>query len=103
MVLVRVCDCWRVLGSTPGLLCVVLMATLGLLDKLRRDDLVPWDPASAPGSPPGSHPRGTADLPRAPARHRRERGLNDQGTRHLLCDHAAGNYRILIGMAATCS
>jgi len=30
-------------------------------------------------------------------------GLMTKELRHLLCDHAAGNYRILIGMRRTCS
>ncbi len=87
--------------DSQALLCVVLAGDGRLLDKLRREDLIPL----------GSRIRtrlATGDATRDELLTCLEHllttagnaGLMTKELRHLLCDHAAGNYRILIGMAA---
>jgi general secretion pathway protein A len=87
--------------DSQALLCVVLSGDGRLLDKLRRDELIPLGSRIRTRLTTGAatreelltcleHLLSTAG----------NAGLMTKELRHLLCDHAAGNYRILIGMAA---
>lgn len=87
--------------DSQALLCVVLSGDARLLDKLRRDELIPLGSRIRTRLTTGAasrdelltcleHLLSTAG----------NAGLMTKELRHLLCDHAAGNYRILIGMAA---
>ena len=88
------------LDSQP-LLCVVLAGDARLLNKLRREELIPL----------GSRIRTRLATEHA-SREELSAGLTHlldgagnaslmtPGLRHTLCDHAAGNYRILTTMAA---
>jgi general secretion pathway protein A len=87
--------------DSQALLCVVMSGDARLLDKLRRDDLIPLGSRIRTRLTTGAasrdelltcleHLLSTAG----------NAGLMTKELRHLLCDHAAGNYRILIGMAA---
>ncbi len=87
--------------DSQALLCVVLSGDARLLDKLRATTSSRWDPGSAPGSPPAPLPARNYSLAsNTCSRPPETPGLMTKELRHLLCDHAAGNYRILIGMAA---
>ena len=87
--------------DSQPLLCVVLAGDARLIDKLRREDLIPL----------GSRIRtrlATEHASREELMHSLEHLLAGAGNaslmssqlRHTLCDHAAGNYRILTTMAA---
>ena len=87
--------------DSQALLCVVLSGDGRLLDKLRRDELIPLGSRIRTRLTTGAatreelltcleHLLSTAG----------NAGLMTKELRHLLCDHAAGNYRILTGMAA---
>lgn len=87
--------------DSQPLLCVVLAGDARLIDKLRREDLIPL----------GSRIRtrlATEHASREELLHSLEHLLAGAGNaslmtsqlRHTLCDHAAGNYRILTTMAA---
>lgn len=87
--------------DSQPLLCVVLAGDARLIDKLRREELIPL----------GSRIRTRLATEHA-SREELLTGLNHllqsagnaslmtQALRHTLCDHAAGNYRILTTMAA---
>ena len=87
--------------DSQALLCVVLSGDARLLDKLRRDDLIPLGSRIRTRLATGS---ATRDELLTCLEHllatAGNAGLMTKELRHLLCDHAAGNYRILIGMAA---
>jgi len=87
--------------DSQSLLCVVLAGDARLLEKLRREELIPL----------GSRIRtrlateiATRDELLACLDHllsaAGNASLMTQELRHTLCDHAAGNYRIFISMAA---
>ena len=87
--------------DSQSLLCVVLSGDARLLDKLRREELIPLGSRIRTRLATGvatreellaclEHLLATAG----------NAGLMTKQLRHTLCDHAAGNYRILIGMAA---
>ena len=87
--------------DSQSLLCVVLAGDARLLDKLRREELIPL----------GSRIRtrlateiATRDELLACLDHlctaAGNASLMTKELRHTLCDHAAGNYRILTAMAA---
>lgn len=87
--------------DSQPLLCVVLAGDARLIDKLRREDLIPL----------GSRIRtrlATEHASREELLHSLDHLLAGAGNaslmtsqlRHTLCDHAAGNYRILTTMAA---
>jgi general secretion pathway protein A len=87
--------------DSQPLLCVVLAGDARLIDKLRREDLIPL----------GSRIRtrlATEHASREELLQSLEHllagagnaGLMTAQLRHTLCDHAAGNYRILTTMAA---
>lgn len=87
--------------DSQPLLCVVLVGDARLIDKLRREDLIPL----------GSRIRtrlATEHASREELLHSLDHLLAGAGNaslmtsqlRHTLCDHAAGNYRILTTMAA---
>ena len=87
--------------DSQPLLCVVLAGDARLIDKLRREELVPL----------GSRIRtrlATEHAPREELQACLDHVLAQAGNaslmtvplRHTLCDHAAGNYRILATMAA---
>ena len=87
--------------DSQSLLCVVLSGDARLLDKLRREELIPL----------GSRIRtrlATGVATREELLACLEHLLTSAGNaslmteqlRHTLCDHAAGNYRIFIAMAA---
>lgn len=87
--------------DSQPLLCVVLAGDARLIDKLRREELIPL----------GSRIRtrlATEHASREELLHSLEHLLAGAGNaslmtsqlRHTLCDHAAGNYRILTTMAA---
>ena len=95
----RLLSCSR-FDSQP-LLCIVLAGDARLLEKLRREELIPL----------GSRIRtrlatefASRDELLACLEHLMGQAGNaslmTQGLRHTLCDHAAGNYRILTTMAA---
>ena len=87
--------------DSQSLLCVVLCGDARLLDKLRREELIPLGSRIRTRLATGVATRdellacldhllttaGNADL------------MTEQ-LRHTLCDHAVGNYRIFIAMAA---
>jgi general secretion pathway protein A len=86
--------------DSQSLLCVVLAGDARLLDKLRREELIPL----------GSRIRtrlatevATRDELLACLQHllaaAGNAGLMTKELRHTLCDHAAGNYRIFTAMA----
>ena len=87
--------------DSQPLLCVVLAGDARLIDKLRREELIPL----------GSRIRTRLATEHA-SREELSAGLTHlldgagnaslmtPGLRHTLCDHAAGNYRILTTMAA---
>ena len=87
--------------DSQALLCVVLSGDGRLLDKLRRDDLIPLGSRIRTRLATGA---GTREELLTYLEHllatAGNAGLMTKELRHLLCDHAAGNYRILIGMAA---
>src|SRR5450631_563570 len=69
--------------DSQSLLCVVLCGDARLLDKLRREELIPLGSRIRTRLTTGGNA-----------------SLMTKQLRHTLCDHAAGNYRIFIGMAA---
>jgi len=87
--------------DSQALLCVVLCGDGRLLDKLRREDLIPLGSRIRTRLATGAANR---DELLACLEHllttAGNASLMTKELRHLLCDHAAGNYRILIGMAA---
>jgi len=87
--------------DSQSLLCVVLSGDTRLLDKLRREELIPLGSRIRTRLATGvatreellaclEHLLATAG----------NASLMTKQLRHTLCDHAAGNYRIFIGMAA---
>jgi type II secretory pathway predicted ATPase ExeA len=87
--------------DSQSLLCVVLSGDARLLDKLRREELIPLGSRIRTRLATGvatreelmaclEHLLATAG----------NASLMTKQLRHTLCDHAAGNYRIFIGMAA---
>lgn len=87
--------------DSQPLLCVVLAGDARLLDKLRREELVPLGSrirtrlATEPASCEELH--ACLDHLLAGAGHA---ALMTPQLAHTLCDHAAGNFRILTTMAA---
>jgi type II secretory pathway predicted ATPase ExeA len=80
--------------DSQSLLCIVLAGDTRLLDKLRREELIPLGSRIRTRLATGV---ATRDELLASAGNA---GLMTQELRHTLVDHAAGNYRICIGMAA---
>ncbi len=87
--------------DSQSLLCVVLCGDARLLDKLRREELIPLRSRIRTRLATGlatreellaclEHLLATAG----------NASLMTQQLRHTLCDHAAGSYRIFIAMAA---
>lgn len=87
--------------DSQSLLCVVLSGDARLLDKLRREELIPLGSRIRTRLATGvatreellaclEHLLATAG----------NASLMTKQLRHTLCDHAAGNYRVFIGMAA---
>jgi len=88
------------LDSQP-LLCVVPAGDARLLDKLRREELIPL--GSRVRTQLATEHASRDELLQGLAHLLTEAGnasLMTQPLRHTLCDHAAGNYRILTTMAA---
>ncbi len=87
--------------DSQALLCVVLSGDARLLDKLRRDELIPLGSRIRTRLTTGA---ATRDELLACLEHllatAGNASLMTKDLRQLLCDHAAGNYRIRIGMAA---
>jgi type II secretory pathway predicted ATPase ExeA len=80
--------------DSQSLLCIVLAGDTRLLDKLRREELIPLGSRIRTRLATGV---ATRDELLASAGNA---GLMTPELRHTLVDHAAGNYRICIGMAA---
>ncbi len=87
--------------DSQALLCVVLSGDARLLDKLRREELIPLGSRIRTRLATGV---ATRDELLACLDHLLATAGNatlmTKELRHTLCDHAAGNYRIFIGMAA---
>ena len=87
--------------DSQSLLCVVLAGDARLLDKLRREELIPLGSRIRTRLATGVATRdellACLDHLLATAGNA---SLMTQELRHTLCDHAAGNYRIFIAMAA---
>ena len=87
--------------DSQSLLCIVLAGDTRLLDKLRREELIPLGSRIRPRLATGVATRdellACLDQLLATAGNA---GLMTPELRHTLVDHAAGNYRICIGMAA---
>jgi len=87
--------------DSQSLLCVVLGGDARLTDKLRREELIPLGSRirtrMATGVATREELSSCLDHLLATAGNA---GLMTKELRHTLCDHAAGNYRIFIGMAA---
>jgi type II secretory pathway predicted ATPase ExeA len=87
--------------DSQSLLCVVLSGDARLLDKLRREELIPLGSRIRTRLATGL---ATRDDLLACLEHllatAGNAGLMTQELRQTLVDHAAGNYRIFIGMAA---
>src|SRR5665213_3991385 len=87
--------------DSQSLLCVVLSGDARLLDKLRREELIPLGSRTRARLATGV---ATREELLACLEHllvtAGNAGLMTKELRHTLCDHAAGNYRIFIGMAA---
>jgi type II secretory pathway predicted ATPase ExeA len=87
--------------DSQALLCVVLCGDARLLDKLRREELIPLGSRIRTRLATGVATReellACLDHLLVTAGNA---GLMTKELRHTLCDHAAGNYRICIGMAA---
>ena len=81
------------------LLCVVLAGDARLIDKLRREGLIPLGSRIRLATEHASREElieGLAHLLAGAG----NASLMTPQLRHTLCDHAAGNYRILTNMAA---
>jgi len=87
--------------DSQSLLCVVLSGDARLLDKLRREELIPLGSRIRTRLATGVATREEllACLEHLLAA-AGNAGLMTQELRHTLADHAAGNYRIFISMAA---
>ena len=87
--------------DSQSLLCVVLSGDARLLDKLRREELIPLGSRIRTRLATGVATRdellACLDHLLASAGNA---SLMTEPLRHTLCDHAAGNYRIFIAMAA---
>ena len=87
--------------DSQSLLCVVLSGDARLLEKLRREELIPLGSRIRTRLATGVATReellACLDHLLVTAGNA---GLMTKELRHTLCDHAAGNYRIFIGMAA---
>jgi len=87
--------------DSQSLLCVVLCGDARLLDKLRREELIPLGSRIRTRLATGVATRdellACLDHLLASAGNA---SLMTKQLRHTLCDHAAGNYRIFIAMAA---
>jgi len=87
--------------DSQSLLCIVLSGDARLLDKLRREELIPLGSRIRTRLATGV---ATREELMACLEHllvtAGNAGLMTKELRHTLCDHAAGNYRIFIGMAA---
>lgn len=87
--------------DSQSLLCVVLSGDARLLDKLRREELIPLGSRIRTRLATGV---ATRDELLACLEHllatAGNASLMTQQLRNTLCDHAAGNYRIFIAMAA---
>ena len=87
--------------DSQSLLCIVLAGDTRLLDKLRREELIPLGSRIRTRLATGVATRdellACLDQLLATAGNA---GLMTPELRHTLVDHAAGNYRICIGMAA---
>jgi type II secretory pathway predicted ATPase ExeA len=87
--------------DSQSLLCVVLSGDARLLDKLRREELIPLGSRIRTRLATGV---ATRDELLACLEHllatAGNASLMTQELRNTLCDHAAGNYRIFIAMAA---
>ena len=87
--------------DSQSLLCVVLCGDARLLDKLRREELIPLGSRIRTRLATGVATRdellACLDHMLASAGNA---SLMTKQLRHTLCDHAAGNYRIFIAMAA---
>jgi type II secretory pathway predicted ATPase ExeA len=87
--------------DSQSLLCVVLSGDARLLDKLRREELIPLGSRIRTRLATGV---ATRDELLACLEHllatAGNASLMTKELRHTLCDHAAGNYRIFIAMAA---
>ena len=87
--------------DSQSLLCVVLSGDARLLDKLRREELIPLGSRIRTRLATGV---ATRDELLACLDHlltsAGNASLMTEQLRHTLCDHAAGNYRIFIAMAA---
>ena len=87
--------------DSQSLLCVVLAGDARLLDKLRREELIPLGSRIRTRLATGV---ATRDELLACLEHllatAGNASLMTQQLRNTLCDHAAGNYRIFIAMAA---
>jgi hypothetical protein len=87
--------------DSQPLLCVVLAGDARLIDKLRREDLIPL--GSRIRTRLATEHASREELIEGLAHLLTGAGnatLMTQQLRHTLCDHAAGNYRILTTMAA---
>ncbi len=87
--------------DSQSLLCVVLAGDGRLLEKLRREELIPLGSRirtrlTAEAAPREELMAGLEHLLQAAG----NAGLMTQELRHTLVDHAAGNFRILVAMAA---
>jgi type II secretory pathway predicted ATPase ExeA len=87
--------------DSQSLLCVVLAGDARLLDKLRREELIPLGSRIRTRLATGvaSHEELLACLEHLISS-AGNAALMTEPLRHTLCDHAAGNYRILLSMAA---
>jgi general secretion pathway protein A len=87
--------------DSQSLLCVVLSGDARLLDKLRREELIPLGSRIRTRLATGVATREEllACLEHLLATAGNASLMTEQ-LRHTLCDHAAGNYRIFIAMAA---
>jgi len=87
--------------DSQSLLCIVLAGDTRLLEKLRREELIPLGSRIRTRLTTGvaSREELLACLEHLLAA-AGNAGLMTKQLRQTLCDHAAGNYRILIGMAA---
>lgn len=87
--------------DSQSLLCIVLAGDTRLLEKLRREELIPLGSRIRTRLATGV---ATRDELLACLEHllatAGNTGLMTKELRHTLVDHAAGNYRIFIGMAA---
>ena len=85
--------------DSQPLLCVVLAGDARLIDKLRREELIPLGSRIRLATEHARREELLAGLNHLLAG-AGNAGLMTTTLRHTLCDHAAGNYRILTTMAA---